>query len=258
MTDLDTASTLDFLNTRYAEHLAHEPRLRVEFFLGGEDFDGALAIRVFTLDANGAIQDLAEGRTPLALEQLPSRGPRLDAFCSAHARMGIASLDARLGAFGDLLETFSHEILLNDRLQSTDDFLKAMKKLTNFDILSEPDPEHRVARRDLAKNLTGERPALFRLLESATPAETALDDVLDRVREELGALTPEQRADLTPWLIVTFDDLLGWMPRTRARPDDIQVRYKGKRVFYKATVAQELGRFYEQWTGIPLVPTKQM
>ncbi|MCE9673293.1 hypothetical protein LY474_36345 [Myxococcus stipitatus] len=248
MTTPDLEQTLASLAARYADVLGADSALRVSFLVND---DGDLCVRLLVYDGETLLEgtEFSWGRP---LEQLDFQSPRLNAFLDAHIQLSRELMDLNEPDNPMVREGFEPGLLDDDQLQTAEDFLRAIKDHLRFDLHMEPDPEARHTRWNLQKTLTGPQPSLFALLESVTPDQMELGDVLAKVREELDALPAEQRADLTPWLITTFDNLLG------ARHLDTQVRHKGKRVFYKDTVAVELGRFYEQWNGIPLVPTSEM
>ncbi|MCP3102240.1 hypothetical protein LZ198_25555 [Myxococcus sp. K15C18031901] len=248
MPDSALEQTLTSLAARYTDALGVDSALRVSFFV---DDDGDLCVRLLVYD-DGALFDGCDFAWGTPLDQLDLQSPRVNAFLDAHVQLSRELVDLGEPDSPLVQEGFASDLLDDARLQTSGDFLRAIKERIDFALHTEPEPEARRARRNITEARKGPQPRLFTFLESVTPDEMVLEDALDHLHAELSALDAEQRAEVTPWLIGTFDLL------SASRHLDTQVRHKGKRVFYKEALALALGQVYEQWNGIPLVPTREM
>jgi len=249
MPDSDIQQALESITARYAEVLGPGSALQCSFFVNEK---GNFSFKRMVFGDDGELTGGCQHSWLDPVERFDPRTPRMEAFLAAHLRLTRQLVDMHLPGSGLVDEGFAVHLLDEPQLQTAEDFLRAIKDFIRFDIHTVPEPESRRARRTIHQERRGAQPDLFTLLECVTPDEMSLEEVLDEIHDELSALPPEQRPHITPWLVATFDLLSN--PRGR----DTQVRHKGRRVYYKRSLAEALGRFYERWNGIPLVPLDEM
>ncbi|MCE9673292.1 hypothetical protein LY474_36340 [Myxococcus stipitatus] len=250
MPDSDIQQALESITARYAEALGSGAFLRCSFFVNEK---GHFSFQRQVFDESGKLVGGCQHSWLGPVERFDPRAPRMAAFLAAHMRLARQLVDLNLADSGLVDEAFVIDLLDDEpQLQTAEDFLRAIKDHIRFDIHTVPEPASRRARRTIHQERKGPQPDLFTLLECVTPDEMELEEVLEEVDDELSALPPEQRPHITPWLVATFDLL------SNPRGGDTQVRHKGRRVYYKRAMAEALGRFYERWNGIPLIPLDEM